>query len=86
MSIFALLTNLQAWLLLQQKDIMAQVCKTCLQKGCKIEIYKNSKLVDKKIAIDLSHTNERTFYNIIEVCKELKNKKHHLDVFILPKV
>ncbi len=32
------------------------------------------KLVDKKIAIDLSHANERTFYNIIELCNELKNK------------
>ncbi len=32
------------------------------------------KLVDKKIAIDLSHANERTFYDIIELCNELRNK------------
>lgn len=32
------------------------------------------KLVDKKIAIDLSHTNEKTFEDIVELCKELKNK------------
>lgn len=32
------------------------------------------KLVHKKIAIDLSHTNEKTFYDIIYKCQELKNK------------
>lgn len=32
------------------------------------------KLVDKKIAIDLSHANEKTFYNIINLCNELKRK------------
>ena len=32
------------------------------------------KLVEKNIAIDLSHANEKTFYNIIEVCKKLKEK------------
>ena len=32
------------------------------------------KLVEKNIAIDLSHTNEKTFFNIIEVCKGLKEK------------
>ena len=32
------------------------------------------KLVSKKIAIDLSHANERTFYDIIYKCKELKQK------------
>lgn len=32
------------------------------------------KLVEKNIAIDLSHTNEKTFFNIIEVCKSLKEK------------
>lgn len=32
------------------------------------------RVVEKNIAIDLSHTNEKTFYNIIEVCKGLKNK------------
>lgn len=33
-----------------------------------------NKLVDKKIAIDLSHANSKTFYDIIELCNELKNK------------
>lgn len=32
------------------------------------------KLVNKKIAIDLSHANEKTFFDIIEVCNNLKNK------------
>lgn len=32
------------------------------------------KLVNKKIAIDLSHTNEKTFFDIIDVCKSLRNK------------
>lgn len=32
------------------------------------------KLIDKKIAIDLSHANEKTFYDIIELCNKLKNK------------
>ncbi len=32
------------------------------------------KLVNKKIAIDLSHTNEKTFYDIIYKCNELKQK------------
>lgn len=32
------------------------------------------RLVDKKIAIDLSHANEKTFYDIIELCNELKNE------------
>lgn len=32
------------------------------------------KLVNKKIAIDLSHANEKTFYDIIYKCKELKRK------------
>ena len=31
------------------------------------------KLADKKIAIDLSHTNEKTFYNIIDKCYKLKS-------------
>lgn len=30
------------------------------------------KLVDRKIAIDLSHANEKTFYDIINKCKQLK--------------
>lgn len=33
------------------------------------------KLVEKNIAIDLSHSNQKTFFNIIEVCKELKEKE-----------
>lgn len=37
-----------------------------------IELVK--KLVDKKMAIDLSHMNEKTFYGIIELCNELKNE------------
>lgn len=32
------------------------------------------KLVQKNIAIDLSHSNEKTFYDTINVCNELKNK------------
>ena len=32
------------------------------------------KLVNRKIAIDLSHANEKTFYDIIYKCKELKQK------------
>lgn len=32
------------------------------------------KLANKKIAIDLSHANEKTFYDIIYRCKELKQK------------
>lgn len=32
------------------------------------------KLVNKKIAIDLSHANEKTFYDIIYKCKKLKQK------------
>jgi membrane dipeptidase len=31
------------------------------------------KLVKKHIAIDLSHTNEKTFYGIIEECRKLKS-------------
>ena len=30
------------------------------------------KLVYKKIAIDLSHANEKTFYDIVNICKDLK--------------
>lgn len=32
------------------------------------------KLVEKNIAIDLSHANEKTFYDIIEICYKLKEK------------
>lgn len=38
------------------------------------------KLVNKKIAIDLSHANEETFYDIIGVCKKLK--KENLDPIV----
>lgn len=31
-------------------------------------------LINKNIAIDLSHSNEKTFYDIIKICKEQKNK------------
>lgn len=39
------------------------------------------KLVDKKIAIDLSHSNEKTFYDIIGLCKELKENGKRPIVF-----
>ena len=39
------------------------------------------KLVSKKIAIDLSHANERTFFDIIEKCKVLKSKGFNPIVF-----
>jgi len=39
------------------------------------------KLVDKKIAIDLSHTNEKTFYDIVNLCRILKNKGENPIVF-----
>lgn len=39
------------------------------------------KLVDKKIAIDLSHSNEKTFYDIVNLCKELKEKGKQPIVF-----
>jgi len=32
------------------------------------------KLVDKNISIDLSHSNERTFFDITNICKKLKDK------------
>lgn len=38
-------------------------------------------LVNKKIAIDLSHTNEKTFYDIIELCYKLKNEGKEPIVF-----
>lgn len=40
------------------------------------------KLVDKKIAIDLSHANNKTFYDIIELCNELKNEGKDPIVFV----
>lgn len=39
------------------------------------------KLVDKKIAIDLSHANEKTFFDIIDLCNELKNKGKNPIIF-----
>ena len=39
------------------------------------------KLVEKRIAVDLSHANEKTFWDIIDVCKELKNKGKDVIVF-----
>lgn len=39
------------------------------------------KLVDKKIAIDLSHANEKTFYNIVNICKDLKKNGKNPVVF-----
>ena len=39
------------------------------------------KLTDKKIAIDLSHTNEKTFYDIIDLCNKIKRKGKHPIVF-----
>lgn len=38
-------------------------------------------LVDKRIAIDLSHSNEKTFYDIVNLCKELKRKGKQPTVF-----
>lgn len=39
------------------------------------------KLVLKNIAIDLSHSNEKTFYDIVNLCKELKRKGKQPIVF-----
>lgn len=39
------------------------------------------KLVDKKISIDLSHTNKKTFYDIVNICKDLKNSGKNPIVF-----
>lgn len=38
-------------------------------------------LIDKKIAIDLSHANEKTFYDIIKLCTELKENGERPIVF-----
>ncbi len=38
-------------------------------------------MVDKKIGIDLSHSNERTFYDVVELCNELKNNGKEPIVF-----
>ena len=39
------------------------------------------KLVDKKIAIDLSHANEKTFYDIVNICKDLKKSGKNPIIF-----
>lgn len=39
------------------------------------------KLVEEGIAIDLSHANEKTFYHIINLCSELKEKGKNPKVF-----
>ena len=39
------------------------------------------KIVDKKIAIDLSHSNEKTFYDIIDLCNKLKSQGKRPIVF-----
>ena len=39
------------------------------------------KLVNKKIAIDLSHTNEKTFYDIVNLCIDLKQKGKNPVIF-----
>ena len=39
------------------------------------------KLIEKRIAIDLSHTNDKTFYDIISLCIELKIKGKEPIVF-----
>ena len=39
------------------------------------------KLIDKNIAIDLSHANEKTFYDIINLCGELKKQGKKPKIF-----
>lgn len=39
------------------------------------------KLIQKKIAIDLSHTNEQTFRDIIDVCRQMKKDSYEPIVF-----
>lgn len=39
------------------------------------------KLVNKRIAIDLSHANEKTFFDIINLCKKMKRKGEEPIVF-----
>ena len=34
------------------------------------------KLIQKKIAIDLSHSNEQTFWDIIKICQEMKKQEY----------
>lgn len=60
--------------------------------GCGVKSYKDlgltdlgkdliKKLVDKKIAIDLSHSSEKTFFDIIHICQKLKNEGKNPIVF-----
>lgn len=45
------------------------------QKGLTLEGKKLiQKLIEKKIAIDVSHMNEKTFYDVVSICEELKSK------------
>lgn len=39
------------------------------------------KLIDKRIAIDLSHANETTFFDIINICKKMKTEGKEPIVF-----
>ena len=39
------------------------------------------KLVRKQIAIDLSHANKKTFYDIIDICKKMKDDGYNPIVF-----
>ena len=39
------------------------------------------KLIQKKIAIDLSHSNEQTFWGIIKICETMKNQGYNPIVF-----
>lgn len=39
------------------------------------------KLIDRKIAIDLSHANEKTFYDIVELCENLKSNGKDAIIF-----
>lgn len=39
------------------------------------------KLVKRKIAIDLSHANEKTFYDIVYICKKLKENGENPIIF-----
>lgn len=40
------------------------------------------KLIEKNIKIDLSHANEKTFFDIVNKCNELKNKGYKPKIFV----
>ncbi len=40
------------------------------------------KLIEKNIKIDLSHANEKTFFDIVNKCDELKNKGYKPKIFV----